>query len=138
MVHQLGETGPEYYGSGVEYLGVESEDAVDVDIASFVPTVVPWINQQLAAERKVLVHCVQGVNRSGSMVVAAVALLGGLDIVQAAASVQRSRCGRILTNLNFRKSIVRWAATEGLLPPEGGDEGNGQADATVSCKTVEA
>ena len=65
---------------------------------------------------KVLVHCVQGLNRSG-LVVAAELVRDGADVVDAVRILRKRRGNDALSNTNFQRRLVRYAARMGRLGP---------------------
>ena len=65
---------------------------------------------------KVLVHCVQGLNRSG-LVVAAALVRDGADVIDAVRTLRARRGNDALSNTNFQRRLVRYAARMGRLGP---------------------
>ena len=63
---------------------------------------------------KALVHCAAGMNRSGTIVAAAMMHFGKMDILQVARDLKAKR-GYALTNSSFVRQLVTFAANEGLL-----------------------
>ena len=75
---------------------------------------------------KALVHCSAGMNRSGTIVAAAMMHFGQMDILQVARALKASR-GYALCNSSFVKQLVIFAAREGHL----GDKPTGYDDAPM-------
>ena len=67
-----------------------------------------------AASGRVLVHCQGGVNRSGCLVAAALMMDERISVVEAVQRCKLAR-GTVLLNAGFRRALVRFAASEGLL-----------------------
>ena len=68
------------------------------------------------ASGKVLVHCVQGLNRSG-LVVAAALVRDGVSVIDAVRILRKRRGNDALSNTNFQRRLVRYAARMGRLGP---------------------
>jgi len=65
---------------------------------------------------RVLVHCVQGLNRSG-LVVAAALVRDGENVIDAVRTLRARRGNDALSNTNFQRRLVRYAARLGRLGP---------------------
>ena len=65
---------------------------------------------------RVLVHCVQGLNRSG-LVVAAALVRDGENVIDAVRTLRARRGNDALSNTNFQRRLVRYAARMGRLGP---------------------
>ena len=65
---------------------------------------------------RVLVHCVQGLNRSG-LVVAAALVRDGENVIDAVRTLRARRGNDALSNSNFQYQLVRYAARLGRLGP---------------------
>jgi hypothetical protein len=63
---------------------------------------------------KALVHCAAGMNRSGTIVAAAMMHFGHMDVVRVARALKESR-GHALSNASFVRQLVIFAAREGHL-----------------------
>ncbi|KAF7466023.1 Hypothetical predicted protein [Marmota monax] len=62
---------PDFYGSSVSYLGVPAHDLPDFDISTYFSSAADFIHRALSTPgAKVLVHCVVGVSRSATLVLA--------------------------------------------------------------------
>ena len=65
---------------------------------------------------RVLVHCFQGLNRSG-LVVAAALVREGVSVIDAVRTLRARRGNDALSNTNFQRRLVRYAARLGRLGP---------------------
>ena len=65
---------------------------------------------------RVLVHCVQGLNRSG-LVVAAALVRDGENVIDAVRTLRARRGNDALSNTNFQRRLVGYAARLGRLGP---------------------
>eukprot|EP00511_Aplanochytrium_stocchinoi_P008219 CAMPEP_0204859742 /NCGR_PEP_ID=MMETSP1347-20130617/23887_1 /ASSEMBLY_ACC=CAM_ASM_000690 /TAXON_ID=215587 /ORGANISM="Aplanochytrium stocchinoi, Strain GSBS06" /LENGTH=148 /DNA_ID=CAMNT_0052008291 /DNA_START=40 /DNA_END=483 /DNA_ORIENTATION=+ len=63
-------TNEEYYKGVFIYKGFEAKDTKDYDMTQHIDAAIEFINAAQEANGKVLVHCVEGINRSGLIVVA--------------------------------------------------------------------
>ena len=61
-------------------------------------------------------HCVQGLNRSG-LVVAAALVRDGVSVIDAVRILRKRRGNDALSNTNFQRRLVRYAARLGRLGP---------------------
>jgi protein-tyrosine phosphatase len=57
---------------------------------------------------KVFVHCEAGINRSGTIVAAAMMYFAGMNLLDAAQQLKRQR-GIIMTNATFQEQLVEFA-----------------------------
>lgn len=78
---------------------------------------------------KALVHCAAGMNRSGTIVAAAMMHFGQMDVVQVARALKASR-GYVLNNAAFVRQLVMFAAREGRL----GDKPVGYSDDPIGTQ----
>lgn len=119
-----------YAAAGVTGLSLEARD----------DSTYPMLDAHLEAARefiaagrapgcKILVHCVQGLNRSGVLVAAEILLSERLPLLDVVGRVRARRGNDCLSNKYFQEQLARLAATEGLLGPAPGDPG---------CRVVEA
>ncbi|XP_076980965.1 dual specificity protein phosphatase 13A [Tamandua tetradactyla] len=84
--------GPDFYGSRVTYLGVPAQDLPDFDISAYFSSAADFIHRALSTPgAKVLVHCVVGVSRSATLVLAYLMLHQQLPLRQAVIAVRAHR-----------------------------------------------
>ncbi|MXQ85677.1 hypothetical protein E5288_WYG016426 [Bos mutus] len=75
---------PDFYGSSVSYLGVPAHDLPEFDISVYFSSAADFIHRALSTPgAKVLVHCVVGVSRSATLVLAYLMLRQQLSLRQA-------------------------------------------------------
>ena len=104
-----------YLQHGIQSISVAAKDNENcalldghVDVEAFLV--------KARASGRVLVHCVQGLNRSG-LVVAAALVRDGADVVDAVRTLRKRRGNDALSNTNFQRRLVRYAARLGRLGP---------------------
>ena len=107
-------TGPQFYGDEFAYYGFTSEDEMRYPIMRHFDETYEFIESCRQSDGKCLIHCMAGVNRSGSLAVAYVMLLKGMGPLSATQLVFDSR-GFLLTNDGFKERVVKLAAERGLL-----------------------
>ena len=104
-----------YLQHGMQSMAVAARDDAScslldghVDVEAFLKTA--------RTSGKVLVHCVQGLNRSG-LVVAAALVRDGVSVIDAVRTLRARRGNDALSNTNFQRRLVRYAARMGRLGP---------------------
>ena len=104
-----------YVQHGIQSMAVAAKDNENcalldghVDVEAFLKTA--------RTSGKVLVHCVQGLNRSG-LVVAAALVRDGVSVIDAVRTLRARRGNDALSNTNFQRRLVRYAARMGRLGP---------------------
>ncbi|XP_067092311.1 uncharacterized protein [Osmerus mordax] len=103
-------TGPYFYRDmSVDYYGVEADDAVDFILSPFFYPVARYIRAALAMEGHVFVHCLMGVSRSATLVLAFLMISEGLRLQEAAAAVRQHR--DIFPNPGFLLQLHRLDAS---------------------------
>ena len=108
-------TGPSYYGDGVKYLEYTADDREGYDILQHFQETFDAIEDARTSGGKVLLHCIIGVNRSGTLATAYVMVHKHMDVISAAKFVKAAR-GCLMTNESFQKQIVAFARKRNLLP----------------------
>ncbi|XP_030628605.1 dual specificity protein phosphatase 13-like [Chanos chanos] len=85
-------TGPRFYRDmAIDYYGVEADDSSEFLISlHFYPTA-RFIRAALSRKGKVLVHCLMGVSRSATLVLAFLMICEGLTLMEAAQTVRQHR-----------------------------------------------
>uniref|UniRef100_A0A667XQK4 Dual specificity protein phosphatase n=1 Tax=Myripristis murdjan TaxID=586833 RepID=A0A667XQK4_9TELE len=82
-------TGPRFYRDmSVDYYGVEADDAIGFALSPFFYPTARYIR---AALGRVLVHCLMGVSRSSTLVLAFLMIVEGLRLQEAVAAVRPHR-----------------------------------------------
>ncbi|KAM9804184.1 dual specificity protein phosphatase 13B-like [Neosynchiropus ocellatus] len=85
-------TGPRFYRDmPVDYYGVEADDAVEFILSPFFYPTARYIRAALAQGGRVLVHCLMGVSRSATLVLAFLMIVEGLRLQEAVAAVRTHR-----------------------------------------------
>jgi len=93
-------------GRETAYLGVSADDEPGYPIAGHFAELVAFLLRCRAERRKVLVHCVMGINRSVAAVVAFLSGGLGMDLAQAITLASRSR-GHVLSNRSFLAQLAK-------------------------------
>ncbi|XP_061564476.1 dual specificity phosphatase 29-like [Cololabis saira] len=98
------DTGPRFYkDTNISYYGIEAPDCKHFDLSPFFAETADFIHEALSNKGKVLVHCARGISRSATLVLAFLMINEGLNLVQAAEVVRRSR--NILPNVGFLEQL---------------------------------
>ncbi|XP_053730533.1 dual specificity protein phosphatase 13-like isoform X2 [Synchiropus splendidus] len=85
-------TGPRFYRDmAVDYYGVEADDAIEFILSPFFYPTARYIRAALAQGGKVLVHCLMGVSRSATLVLAFLMIAEGLRLQEAVTAVRAHR-----------------------------------------------
>ncbi|XP_044070322.1 dual specificity protein phosphatase 13 isoform X1 [Siniperca chuatsi] len=85
-------TGPHFYRDmTVDYYGVEADDAVEFILSPFFYPTARYIRAALAMGGRVFVHCLMGVSRSATLVLAFLMIVEGLRLQEAVAAVRPHR-----------------------------------------------
>ncbi|XP_071336884.1 serine/threonine/tyrosine-interacting-like protein 2 [Trachinotus anak] len=85
-------TGPRFYRDmTVDYYGVEADDAIDFILSPFFYPTARYIRAALAMGGRVFVHCLMGVSRSATLVLAFLMIVEGLRLQEAVAAVRSHR-----------------------------------------------
>uniref|UniRef100_A0A3B4ZRF4 Uncharacterized LOC103369021 n=1 Tax=Stegastes partitus TaxID=144197 RepID=A0A3B4ZRF4_9TELE len=85
-------TGPRFYRDlTVDYYGVEADDAIEFILSPFFYPTARYIRAALAMGGRVFVHCLMGVSRSATLVLAFLMITEGLRLKEAVAAVRPHR-----------------------------------------------
>ncbi|XP_028278692.1 dual specificity protein phosphatase 13B isoform X2 [Parambassis ranga] len=85
-------TGPRFYRDmKVDYYGVEADDAIDFILSPFFYPTARYIRAALAMGGRVFVHCLMGVSRSATLVLAFLMIVEGLKLREAVTAVRPHR-----------------------------------------------
>ncbi|XP_058236358.1 dual specificity protein phosphatase 13-like [Hemibagrus wyckioides] len=85
-------TGPRFYRDmAVDYYGVEADDSTDFVISVFFYPTARFIRAALSNKGKVFVHCLMGVSRSATLVLAFLMICEQLTLREAARVVRQHR-----------------------------------------------
>ncbi|XP_023266399.1 dual specificity protein phosphatase 13-like, partial [Seriola lalandi dorsalis] len=85
-------TGPRFYRDmTVDYYGVEADDAIHFILSPFFYPTARYIRAALAMGGRVFVHCLMGVSRSATLVLAFLMIVEGLRLQEAVAAVRPHR-----------------------------------------------
>mmetsp|Transcript_160593 Transcript_160593/g.283166 ORF Transcript_160593/g.283166 Transcript_160593/m.283166 type:complete len:273 (+) Transcript_160593:77-895(+) len=96
---------PIIIGNEVAVPGLEAYDA-----SQHFPGALRFIREQRALDRRLLIHCLRGENRAGSIAVAFLAVDGGQPVEEAVENVQRVRGYAALSNRAFVEQVAEFAA----------------------------
>nr|XP_046257095.1 dual specificity protein phosphatase 13 isoform X2 [Scatophagus argus]XP_046257096.1 dual specificity protein phosphatase 13 isoform X2 [Scatophagus argus] len=85
-------TGPYFYKDmTVDYYGVEADDSIQFILSPFFYPTARYIRAALAMGGRVFVHCLMGVSRSATLVLAFLMIVEGLRLQEAVAAVRPHR-----------------------------------------------
>ncbi|XP_022540386.2 dual specificity protein phosphatase 13 [Astyanax mexicanus] len=85
-------TGPRFYRDmAIDYYGVEADDSIDFTMSIFFYPTARFIRAALAHKGKVFVHCLMGVSRSATLVLAFLMICEELTLMEAARAVRQHR-----------------------------------------------
>ncbi|KAL1130349.1 hypothetical protein AAG570_013287 [Ranatra chinensis] len=93
-----------YEGTGIKYMGIRLMDLSVADIASHFYPVADFIEAALNEGGKVLVHCLMGISRSATFVLAFLMIKRGMSACEAMAGVRRRR--NVHPNDGFIRSLA--------------------------------
>ncbi|XP_023658719.1 dual specificity protein phosphatase 13A-like [Paramormyrops kingsleyae] len=95
----------QYYGSSIKYWGVPAEDTPHFDLSVYFRPAAEFIHKALRKkDSKVLVHCIMGISRSATLVLAYLMLYHHLTLLKAIEVVIKKRA--IYPNRNFLAQLV--------------------------------
>ncbi|XP_039994326.1 uncharacterized protein LOC120796061 isoform X2 [Xiphias gladius] len=97
-------TGPRFYRDmTVDYYGVEADDAIEFILSPFFYPTARYIRAALTMGGRVFVHCLMGVSRSATLVLAFLMIVEGLRLQEAVAAVRPHR--DICPNAGFLQQL---------------------------------
>eukprot|EP00118_Oscarella_pearsei_P026496 m.309991 g.309991 ORF g.309991 m.309991 type:complete len:179 (+) comp49014_c0_seq1:45-581(+) len=99
------DTGQAFYGDEVTYLGIRATDIMGFKLGPFFRTGAEFIRKAVNDGHKILVHCVEGVSRSASLVIAYCMLELKMDLKEALALVRKGR--NVCPNSGFLKQLIQ-------------------------------
>lgn len=108
------QTSAEFYGTEYKYFGFTSEDDEKYPIMDHFEDVFKFIESAREANGKCLIHCIAGINRSGSLAVAYVMSYMNIGPISAVQLVFDAR-GILLTNDTFIQRLVKLASEKNML-----------------------
>ncbi|KAM9365636.1 dual specificity protein phosphatase 13A [Pholidichthys leucotaenia] len=95
-----------FYGSTCVYFGIPAEDSDHFDLSQYFKAAADFIHKALRCkEEKVLVHCIMGVSRSATLVLAYLMLRQRLTLKDALRHVVQKRA--IYPNRNFLSLLLK-------------------------------
>uniref|UniRef100_A0A8C5PT92 Dual specificity protein phosphatase n=1 Tax=Leptobrachium leishanense TaxID=445787 RepID=A0A8C5PT92_9ANUR len=96
----------DFYGSNISYHGVPAFDLPDFDMSKYFYSASEFIHTALGTEKaRLLVHCVVGVSRSATLVLAYVMIHHHLSLTQAIRTIQKNRW--ISPNPGFLRQLIK-------------------------------
>ncbi|XP_069835370.1 dual specificity protein phosphatase 13A-like isoform X1 [Dendropsophus ebraccatus] len=100
------EGNPEFYGTTIIYHGVPANDVPEFDMSKYFYSASEFIHRALITPgARLLVHCVVGISRSATLVLAYLMIHHQLSLVQAIHTVQKNRW--ISPNAGFLRQLLR-------------------------------
>lgn len=101
-------TNRDFYQGEWIYKGINIEDSYGYDILdNHLDDFLEFMDECIGAGKKVLVHCVAGVNRSATLLIAYLVLRRQMDLVDAIKFCFNKR-PIILTNVSFVKQLIKY------------------------------
>ncbi|XP_072247189.1 dual specificity protein phosphatase 13A-like [Leuresthes tenuis] len=95
-----------FYGNTCVYLGIPAEDSAHFDMSQYFKSAADFIHKGLKSkDGKVLVHCIMGVSRSATLVLAYLMLRQRLSLRDALRHVVQKRA--IYPNRNFLSLLLK-------------------------------
>jgi protein-tyrosine phosphatase len=94
-----------HISSHVENMKISIRDKDTSDITPFLDPVCDTVNAHLSKNRKVLIHCKAGMNRSPAFVIAYLMKYNGMSLEQAQNHIQKIR--KIHCKQNFMEQITK-------------------------------
>ena len=97
-----------------KHMSFYADDIDDYDITQHFKTAVSFIEEARCMNGRVFVHCIKAVNRSVAILTAYLLVSLQMNLFEAVSVIHKRR-RRILTNPGFRKQLILFAGTMGLL-----------------------
>ncbi len=94
---------------GINNFKVSIKDCVDSDLTPYLSEVTEFIHEQLSANKRVLVHCRGGVNRSPAFVIAYLTRYN-MTLEDAIVLVRTARSGARIQD-HYMQQIATWLST---------------------------
>ena len=107
-------TGSNFYDKNVKYMGINAEDDEGYNIMKHHEEVYKFIEDARKSGGKAFIHCLMGVNRSGSLAVSYIMVHKHIGPISAARLVRRTR-QILLTNRQFQQQLIEFANAQRLL-----------------------
>ncbi|XP_075697979.1 dual specificity protein phosphatase 13A-like isoform X2 [Rhinoderma darwinii] len=99
------EGNPDFYGASITYHGVPANDVPDFDMSKYFYSASEFIHTALTTPgARILVHCVVGISRSATLILAYLMIHHQLSLVQAIHTVQKNRW--ISPNAGFLRQLL--------------------------------
>lgn len=89
---------------GIVYHTIDIDDAPSANIKQFIPEAIRFVDRELRAGKKVLIHCAAGISRSSSIAVAYFMAKYAIDFDQALAKVRMGRACAT-PNMGFEQQL---------------------------------
>ncbi|KAK0242549.1 phosphatases II [Armillaria gallica] len=105
--------------SGIQHLRIEVEDVDYADLLRHLPRAIRFIHEALSNQGVVLVHCVQGLSRSATVVAAYLMWAQRIHATEALEIVRRAR-DQIWPNAGFQEQLVLWELCDYNPTPDNG------------------
>ncbi|XP_065839793.1 dual specificity protein phosphatase 3-like [Oscarella lobularis] len=103
------DTGKDFYDDDVTYMGIRATDVMGYDMEPHFRLASEFIKTAVSGGHKILVHCVQGVSRSASLVIAYCMLDLKMTLKEAVARIRAKR--NVCPNTGFLKQLIQFEQT---------------------------
>jgi protein-tyrosine phosphatase len=94
----------DYTQLNIDYLNIAFNDSIDECLMNYIPNTVAFIKEHAEQNENVLIHCVQGISRSPSILMAYLIMYEQLNVYDAYSRVKTVR-PRIRPNSSFLASL---------------------------------
>ncbi|RWS10833.1 dual specificity protein phosphatase 3-like isoform X1 [Dinothrombium tinctorium] len=119
-----------YEGSGIKFMGIEALDMSSFHLSPYFEEAAEFIHDAVQNNGRVYVHCLQGISRSATLVLAYLMIKCNLPVQEAVRVVRRNR--EIIPNQGFLKQLC--VLNERLIHNR---KFNGEISETVSSSNTE-